>query len=726
MSWIILLWATFTFINSCMNSKILFAILLVVLIVPPLASAQTIHVTGNRFVWAEVEDLSGRIYFGAGPVTNRTLGGPSYMLSYTDHSYLAIQVDRNIYTNASPNYGGSLGISLVDSGKFMLIADTIVTTWHHTDFDIVQMVYPVEFGISGTIVMRVRVMNHTGFPITAQAQYLLNDAVAGDGGFGSGQNPTTSSLTRLQRGNKPAYGWTWIQYPNFTQTSVPPYILATASTGGWSPFPGPVLGMCYLRDEAAPAPLGLIPVDTVTIGDWLNMIGKWGTPAAVFLQGRAYSDEAFMLQWPAVTIYGSKTTEVASTAFGTPEAQVCTTGKPGGGTNITLYPHVIQDINGKASPSVIPFESILFTDSVTNAQATLNVSGSQKITGPLPVSGNGNAQIQQLGNNGTVTSSPVFAMWTDSIFATSDTTINCELNLTTSALPGGSLCDLPLTIQGFPGNSITRSFHVLRDSLACNSTCSNNWVEDTAIRDSSKLSVILRYSNNMELNMNRPRPDSIQWEVCVVNQWFDGSAIVEVKTPTDSIQEQYQFCTIRDTLAPRIEVHAKYDTAVGVVIFFYEDREWDRKLDTVYITKLTNLRVDASSASSDSGQTSVWYSLVPDGNGTPGTVCLTAIDLAGNRRDTCIAYPSSSDVVMVAPHLSSLSVYPNPFSEVVTIGVDSPMRGEAEILDVLGRVVDRLSFNGSSEWSGSKLLPGTYIVRFTAEGETMSKRIIKE
>ncbi len=700
--------------------------LLVVALFPRLGSTQSTHVTGNRFVWAEVEDLSGRIYFGAGPVTNRTLGGPSYMLSYTDHSYLAIQVDGVIYTNAAPNYGGSMGISLVDSGKCTIVADTILSTWHHADFDIVQMVYPVEFGVSGTVVMRVKIVNHTTFPISAQAQYLLNDAIAGDGGFGSGQNPTTSSLTRLQRGSKPAYGWTWIQYPNGTQTSVPPYILATASTGGSSPFPGPVLGMCYLRDEAAPAPLGLIPVTTVTIGDWQYLIGQWGFTNGIILgTARPYSDEAFLLEWPSVSVNGFKTAEIASTAFGTPEAEVCTKGKPGGGTSITLYPHVLKDVNGKATPSVIQFESILFTDSVTNAQATLSVSGAQSITGPLPLSGNGKLQTQQLGANGTVMSSPVFVMWTDSIFATSDTTIHCVLNLTSSALPGGSVCDLPLTIQGFPGNSMVRSFHVWRDSNSCSATCTYVRAVDTAVRDSANLRVVTQYANNMTVSTTYPKPDSILFSVCVVNPLLDGSAVVEIKEPNDSIQEQFHYCTVRDTLAPRIEVRKKYDTAVGPLIYVYEDREWDRKIDTAYITKLTNLRVDASSAGPDSGKVSVWYSLVPVGNGTPGTVCLTAIDLVGNRVDTCITYPASSGISVAPKQVPSLSVFPNPFSDLVTISFDPKLRGDLEILDVLGRLLDHLTLNGQTTWNGIHLPAGTYIFRLTSGMATISKSIIK-
>jgi hypothetical protein len=122
---------------------------------------------------------------------------------------------------------------------------------------------------------------------------------------------------------------------------------------------------------------------------------------------------------------------------------------------------------------------------------------------------------------------------------------------------------------------------------------------------------------------------------------------------------------------------------------------------------------------------SAWISLLPDGHGTPASICITAIDRAGNRRDTCFTFGQAEVSDPFAPAPLTLDVYPNPGDGEITIRLGSDQVASVEILDVLGRQVGRFNVTGSREWDMSELPAGSYVVRAKIGEQTVSRMMVK-
>src|SRR5438105_13604225 len=75
-----------------------FFVALIAIANPCIASHPSL-VTGNSFVWAEVDDSTGWISFAQGPVKDRTLGGASHTLSHKEGSFLSVMINGTEYTN---------------------------------------------------------------------------------------------------------------------------------------------------------------------------------------------------------------------------------------------------------------------------------------------------------------------------------------------------------------------------------------------------------------------------------------------------------------------------------------------------------------------------------------------------------------------------------------------------------------------------------------------------
>ncbi|MDL2254703.1 T9SS type A sorting domain-containing protein [Bacteroidales bacterium OttesenSCG-928-J16] len=76
------------------------------------------------------------------------------------------------------------------------------------------------------------------------------------------------------------------------------------------------------------------------------------------------------------------------------------------------------------------------------------------------------------------------------------------------------------------------------------------------------------------------------------------------------------------------------------------------------------------------------------------------------------------------------SVFPNPFSESVTVELEKPLRGSAyfEVYDLTGRIVHQQKIAGqasSFSWNGNYLKEGVYIYAIYSEEGATKGKIVK-
>ncbi|MDP4198981.1 MAG: T9SS type A sorting domain-containing protein [Bacteroidota bacterium] len=279
-------------------------------------------------------------------------------------SFLTVKVQDLYYSN-NP-YGNLIGQScasqpvnvILNNGQSSLVGDTLRTIWPETGFDIEQDAYPVEFTNSGVIVISIKIINHLASPVSAQAQYLLDNmnsnAKPGGGTDGANDNPYL-----IHR-----YGYTR-NWQDCGPNPIPSFYLAFENPPD-SAVLGTV-GIGYVNDSFPPRPLGLKPLSFMEFGDWQNQGNfTWGPPCAS--SRTQFADEATLLMGPSgltASAYspggssGSDSiTEIFRTAYGTPE-WCFDHGKIVG---FALYPqHIYWDpITRKYTPNPFQVETFLF------------------------------------------------------------------------------------------------------------------------------------------------------------------------------------------------------------------------------------------------------------------------------------------------------------------------------------------------------------------------------
>jgi hypothetical protein len=218
--------------------------------------------------------------------------------------------------------------------------------------------------------------------------------------------------------------------------------------------------------------------------------------------------------------------------------------------------------------------------------------------------------------------------------------------------------------------------------------------------------------------------DTMFYTVCVQDSMKDGNATITITDTSGNVDsEHYTYCTIADTKAPLVQLGICSDSVGGPCDYQVSDTEaWDRGLDTIYFTNVQNVVITPPDSVHSLGVAG--FSVLGI-----GSFCITAIDLAGNKFDTC--FGSSASVSSAPQPEVSLSISPNPASGDVTIFLDGAPTANVEIFDILGREVGRFHLDGSYDWQTNGLPAGTYILRAIVgqPGEndvSVTKRIIKE
>ena len=286
-------------------------------------------ITGNKFVAARVEAQTGLITFIDAGGIGATNAPPGTLLSYVDKSFLSIVADTFLTPVSDTGYYSNNNLMPINlsvpigqsralpgyqwhnlgEGVTSKIGDTIETVWKNLGedtgyshaFDFVQDVYPVEFDSSGQIVVSVKVINHGSISHSFAAQYL-NDGLISDG--------KTANDNVFIVNNLGLVGDQWQLY----QGNVPTYFAAFSEDPRQSGSGSIPLGIGFLNDVAAPAPMGLIPPSAVYHCDWPVTVGYgFGAPN----QTGPTSDMATLLQWSSVVVAPGRKAEIMRTSYGT-------------------------------------------------------------------------------------------------------------------------------------------------------------------------------------------------------------------------------------------------------------------------------------------------------------------------------------------------------------------------------------------------------------------------
>jgi hypothetical protein len=715
-----------------MSRKVL-AILIVVCCFPVLAKADL--TTGNQFVCAKVSSGWGLVTWYNGDIKKSPLTWK--ILSFVDHSFLDLRIGNTFFTNDNlsppptltgpPQVGGTPPDFFLDNGVNRKIGDTIETVWAQEGFDIVQDVYPVAFSRAGQIIVKIKIVNHSNAAVNnVQVNYLLDI---------DPQNDKAKILTRW------GYAPNWTQFPNGVQ-NIPPFFMASQNSPDKPGFPG-LTGTSYVNDSMAPRPLGLLQPSSLVVGDWtvlsffkFGFDGPWN---------QDYGDNAVVYQWPltkapAKTPLDSVTT-IASLSYGTGE--FC----DNFGATVPIYAMIMRpgqlnyDAKSRSySPNPFPVTALIFNLSTTtalgNVQATLTVGGSLRI---LPT----NVQSRK---QGTTIGSQIQPL------QVGDTVWLVKTNDITNFI-GDSLASLSLDVNGIPwandwpdncdrihipaatSDTTAANSHLFpKDSIVsrtgsydgsnCNAHCSEVIAVDPRF---CALCGISGVHMDAVSNMTVTVQDSFssRFSACVVDSMQNGFANVIVSDLDGSRDTvRFTYCTIADRLAPLI---IPGECKQGLCFSVEEKRPWDRRIDLLKITNVSNFNLSFNPPSGSwHGQQSILVTGIQIDYTQPSQFCLEAIDLAGNKLDTCFSIPVSGGVETESQTPISITVIPNPSHGPLTISITENRSAMIEVLDVLGRTLDHFTLMGSKEYDLSRLSDGAYLLRAESNGTVITKRLVKQ
>ena len=757
-----------------MSYKLRIFFVLIVTLCTPRMSAGTLS-THNNFVTASVEDGSGLISFFKG--TSLQIP-PSINLSFRDKSFLSVKVGAKVYSNNNVTVGPPNGMApdmMLDNGVNTKIGDTIETVWQETGFDIVQDVYPVAFEVSGQIVYKIRIVNHTGAALAVQAQYLLDVDVSGSDG--------AKILTRYN------YTPNWTLYPN-DQHGIPWFFMGfenppTTANPGY-------VSTGYVNDTLAPEPLGLLQPDTFAVVDWMRESDfAWGLDP-ISPWSSAYNDNAIFTQWPltAAAANGKDTTvEIARGSYGTGEFEICY----GNLLAITFYPHRIKYDWRKNQYTPNPFvvESMIFNTSNTNdatrARASVTTSsmyaygpGPLRIVAPSGVTTNSDSSFKQIqdigsgivsGKGGTIPQLDVAEVsWVDStvriVKCTGDSAASLTLSVTMTGIQSPAFvtpCEMPIVIE------CTNTDSLAPKVLAANSTSFDSLfiaTDTTAIDygiqsvswtisptfDSSNFPVTLSWAPTRTSSTSPTNLNCLKDPVAIHITQKDstvGGCVNLVVTDCNGNSTFKEVCfqgppisIHRDTLPPQFFLDAQSnrnsnpDMSCNATFSRWtvsEIRLNDEGLSSIAVVPGSgrNMVFQLTSKVVPGDRTAEFQVSVLDST-QDGSIIISATDsvephnVAYDTVRYCAAPFGAVQPFTSTPPLE-ISVHPNPSAGIFSISLSEPStNANVEVLDILGHRVDSFRLDRTYDWDAGRLSSGTYIVRVTIGSGTISKRIIKE
>ena len=682
--------------------------------------------------------------------------GTRQRLTFSNFSYLTVEVNGDFFTNDSYltsgmdwETGENVDVQYLNNATNVKINDTIESTWliGTNGFAIIQEVYPVHFSNSGQIVYRWFIRNDSNRALSAQGQFLLDLETSDNSG--ANDNPKITTREGYNESNGQDF------WHNFQR--LPPYFLTSEYDICTKSFPG-MIAAGYTVDDFAPVAMGLIKPSLMANVDFkeYSALGNpptvWGFPQS--FEGTPMSnDNALVFQWPATSVAPNATVEIGCGSYGTAPCDVCF-----GNLDATLlHPdHIVW--NGTSYvPNHFPVEEIIWNSNslatATRAVATQTISNAASgLGGPVRIvsqpslgvisggSASADSTIQECGVS--------HVTWEDTVLqnvlldCNTDSLYNISLSLNASGVgmpifPGGAcLCPILVDCQTTPDTTPgIPNITVLNRSGSFDGSICNARVIDAQATDPRMCApCFVKSVSAIQLqNMKFSVIDSSSWKfrLSVIDSMQNGSATVVAVDNEVGVSDTatFTYCTIPDTHAPKLVVSSD-DSCSCERISISDNQAWDRGLDTVIIDRIVQRRIDTTIPAENPnfvvhGLRQAMISTVPTSNSNFSEICITAIDLAGNRIDSCFDF-GSQDVRQPKSVPFFLNVAPNPTSSVATISLTGAPSANVEVFDVLGREVVNFRMLGSYEWNMASLPEGAYIVRAEASGGVVSRQVMKQ
>ncbi len=639
--------------------------------------AQTIT-TGNQFIvgaidvpslgWVTVLLPPGRI-------------SQDKQLSFDQHSYFSCSIGGQIYTNNDrvlplPPYA-----HLLNGGVTTKVADTIRTVWQNLNqVDLVQDVYPVAFEKSGQIVFKWKFLNHSASLVPAGCQYLLDVQLTDPTAKVTPGHPNSDDgpwiLTRWD------YTSNWRFYPN--SNPIPWFYCAFLYKLPNAPSYNPGLSAQGYTDYA---PLGLIPPAKMTIGDWTRMInfpyGSAGMPS-----GAIGTDCAVLLEFTPQNLPSGKEVELARTSYGTGEFETCS----GSLFGLVFYPHRLKwtktGLSGYYTPNPIDIQFYAFDPDQSNSaggtRLTLTVSNNLTIYDSINHVLLGKSQTLPSSGPGTFigpgsVSIPIFE-W----FAKVDPAYFCTGDITTSLKFTGrstldSLafrqpsvtnleCDHAIVIECAENDVDPPIWDVLPDT--------NIFVKDIHVHDDRKTDRGLKniswhptgkkdilHASNFIITFDPPI------KACPTDKFIHTVHIIQIDSTLGACFDfVYEDCVgnksfetvcfpphplviFPDILKPDYHLDLQSGSFDGSEcnsrldsFDVRDDRLHDKGLDRVFVLGTpVNMKYAIDSFPKHSPLVRFTVSVIDSMK--DGAICISAIDGAGNFRDTCIFYCTIHDTL---------------------------------------------------------------------------------
>jgi hypothetical protein len=698
--------------------------------------------TSNQYVAAIVSDGWGLVTWYKKP-TAISLQKDWKVLSFVNHSFLNLRINSLYYTNNNltppppkigpPEVDTKLNPDVfLDNGTNTKIGDTIETTWRQGAFDIVQDVYPVQFSHSGQIVMKIRIVNHSTSGIApAEAEFLLDI---------DPQNDKAKVLTRY------GYSPKWRLFPDLSN-GVPPFFVAFErapddSRGG---FPG-LTGTAYVTNEMTPTPMELVAPSKLIIGAWTDLsYYKWGYPDSRV--GQDYDDNAALYQWPPTSCPGKTTidssTTIATLSYGTGE--FC----ENFGANVPVFAMLMRpgqlqyDARSRQyAPNPFKVEALIFNLSATNSLS--NVLTALTVQAPLRFTV-GSKLTQTVKTNPAAISS--FSVgdtsWMVKVVDTNNTyDILANLSLDVNGIGWTDPWDCPIRIPPVNTDSFPPILTVessTKDSIALK-------VHDDRLLDLGMKSITWTDSNVTVLvtggsmpisgcsqsiyNIRLAKKDttllgyiSFLFTDCANNTtgfsaYFPAGEPLtpDVSPPTFT----YRFGSKLNHGADSNN-RCNFQCTEWSLL---DNKQFDRGLASVTQKQFDNMSLNIDGLSPDGKAVS--FSVCAVDTMKNGSMTIQATDSAGHVVDTSFTYCAAATAGVGSSALSDLAlrVYPNPTAGACTLTLNGT--ATIEVLDVLGRTVDRFTMTDMREWDMSALPAGTYIVRAEITDAHVSTRILKQ
>lgn len=200
------------------------------------------------------------------------------------------------------------------------------------------------------------------------------------------------------------------------------------------------------------------------------------------------------------------------------------------------------------------------------------------------------------------------------------------------------------------------------DSLSaiCNSKLDSLVAREPRATDRGLLSIFVTASTNMALRSLPVVPGSKAhpFAVTVIDSMYDGNITVRALDLDSNYSDiTLQYCTIPDTIKPRVQIDPAGIYRGSWIVKVWEDRPWDRRIDTIAVISPVNIKFPNGAAPTrfeTAGKEYYEFPVVALDTTKPSSFCIEAKDSAGVlvNWSTRICVTQGIDSDKYAPNIS--------------------------------------------------------------------------